>query len=178
MSEDLEVTIRSARAGDAQRLLDFWQVEVMPCDFVETDAELNDMTVAQLAPQLTAMAASPNNLLLLALAGTEIIGYLRIAAGANPATAHVGELGLLVAQAERHIGLGSALMATALDWVSEQSTLKRVQLFVQTRNLPAQKLYQKFGFILEGRLPASYRSVSGDLLETLLMAQLFNTSIS
>lgn len=173
MSEDIEVTIRSAEAADASALLAFWQTEVVPCDFVETDAALADLTAAQLAPQLTAIAASPNNLLLLALAGSEIIGYLRIAAGTNPATKHVGELGLLVATADRQIGLGSALMTTALTWVAEQSILKRVQLFVQTRNLPAQKLYQKFSFDVEGRLPASYRSQDGQLLTTLLMARLF-----
>ncbi|WP_125767539.1 GNAT family N-acetyltransferase [Lapidilactobacillus wuchangensis] len=173
MSEDVAVTIRSAEASDAAALLAFWQTEVVPCDFVETDAALTDLTAAQLAPQLTAIAASPNNLLLLAVADAEIIGYLRIAASANPATAHVGELGLLVATADRQIGLGSALMDMALTWVAEQSILKRVQLFVQTRNLAAQKLYQKFDFTLEGRLPASYRSLNGDLLETLLMARLF-----
>ncbi|WP_261807309.1 GNAT family N-acetyltransferase [Lapidilactobacillus luobeiensis] len=173
MSDALEVTLRPALPTDEGPLREFWQQEVSPCDLLLSDDSVLRLSASALADQLGALYESPNNLLLLALAGpTEVIGYLRIAAGSEPAIRHVGELGLVVATAYRRQGLGRALMATALDWAQETGLLSRLQLEVQQRNQAAQQLYREFGFQLEGHLRASYRSTSGKLIDTLLMAKL------
>lgn len=170
---DVEITIRQAIPQDAAELLRFWQTEVVPCDLLETDEFSADIPEEMMAHELADIYESTNNLLLVALEGTQLIGYLRIAASESYQRGHVGELGIIVARDYRHQGLGQVLMDEALAWVAEESSLKRVELYVQKRNLPAQKLYHQFDFVEEGELPQSFRSADGDLLSTLLMARLF-----
>ncbi|WP_125606854.1 GNAT family N-acetyltransferase [Lapidilactobacillus bayanensis] len=172
MSE-VEITIRQAIPQDAAELLRFWQVEVVSCDLLETDDFSADIPEEMMARELADIYESANNYLLVALADKELIGYLRIAAPDGYQRSHVGELGIIIARAFRHQGLGQILMDEALTWVAEASSLKRVELYVQKRNLPAQKLYHQFDFVTEGELPQSFRSKDGELLTTILMARLF-----
>jgi L-phenylalanine/L-methionine N-acetyltransferase len=47
-------------------------------------------------------------------------------------------------------GIGTALMAAAIDLADNWLNLKRLELQVFTDNAPAIHLYEKFGFIIEG----------------------------
>lgn len=170
---DVTVSLRSAEPEDAAALQAFWRQEVAPCDLITGDDATLTMSLPHLADQLAAIAATPNNLLLLAWAPErELIGYLRLAASSETAVAQVAELGLIVAADYRHQGLGRALMATALDWAEQEAPLHRIQLEVQQRNQAARRLYQTFGFQEEGHLVESYRAVSGQWLDTILMARI------
>ena len=48
-------------------------------------------------------------------------------------------------------GLGSFLLEEAIEWAQASGILRRLQLTVQTRNQAAVHLYQKYGFVIEGR---------------------------
>jgi ribosomal protein S18 acetylase RimI-like enzyme len=52
---------------------------------------------------------------------------------------------LVVNVANRRQGVGSALLAAAQDWAASRS-LRRVILEMQSKNLPAIRLSQKFGY--------------------------------
>jgi len=59
----------------------------------------------------------------------------------------IGWIGLLgVAPAFHGRGIGGRLIATALDWFAAQGVAK-VSVFTQGRNIRAQRLYQRFGFM-------------------------------
>ncbi|MFC6274903.1 GNAT family N-acetyltransferase [Levilactobacillus tangyuanensis] len=141
MSE--EVAIRLPEATEATALLDLLEQLQRESDtFVLADAA-DRMTVAQEADQLRQIQHSSRHLLLVASLGTELIGVCSI----SPTTqGHVGELGVAVAQAYWHQGIGTALVDEALYWAETASTLDAVGLTVQTRNVAAVKLYEKLGF--------------------------------
>jgi RimJ/RimL family protein N-acetyltransferase len=171
--EEIEVTLREAIPTDAAQLLEFWRQEVLPCDFLVTDDFDAAISPHILAEEIATIYESDNNLLLLAFADQDLVSYLRIAAEQSYQRGHVGELGIIVSEKFRHQGLGQALMTAGLDWVVEESQLKRVELYVQKRNKVAQKLYEHFDFKTEGELPDSFRRKDGQLISTLLMARLF-----
>ena len=56
-----------------------------------------------------------------------------------------------IPQDERNRGIGSALMAYAIDWATKGGVLTRIELYVYASNARAIHLYEKFGFRLEGR---------------------------
>jgi RimJ/RimL family protein N-acetyltransferase len=71
----------------------------------------------------------------------------------------------------RDQGVGSKLMARAVEWAKGTGVVSRVELLVFTRNEMAIHLYQKFGFLVEGRQRrAIFRN--GEYLDNLLMALL------
>jgi putative acetyltransferase len=60
-------------------------------------------------------------------------------------------------------------MQGALDWAKAAGALRRIELYVFASNAPAIRLYERFGFTIEGRRKEAVRM--GDILiDDLLMA--------
>jgi len=95
-------------------------------------------------------SSSDRGLWLVATYGGEVIGHLAITRETHPATEHVASLGIGVAKPWRGRGVASGLMAEALAW-SRRVGVSKVMLTVFPDNLPAIRLYRRFGFVDEGR---------------------------
>ena len=78
---------------------------------------------------------------------------------------------MAVAREWRGRGVGSALMAAAIDWARERG-LHKLSLGVWPHNTAAIALYRKFGFVEEGRKVKQYRRKSGELWDTIEMGLL------
>ncbi|HWN49304.1 MAG TPA: GNAT family N-acetyltransferase [Xanthobacteraceae bacterium] len=63
---------------------------------------------------------------------------------------HVGEIGISVHDEFCGRGIGSALLVALVDLSDNWLSLKRLELTVYVDNEPAIRLYQKFGFEVEG----------------------------
>lgn len=99
-----------------------------------------------------------------------IIGRLSLARDTHPASAHVADLGLMVAKEARGQGVGRALLEAACDWACS-SGVRKLELHVFPWNEPAILLYERFGFEREGYRVAHYRRVGDDVdADALLMA--------
>jgi RimJ/RimL family protein N-acetyltransferase len=102
-----------------------------------------------------------------ALAGKEIVGSLHV----QTSRFGFGELGMALAREWRGRGIGSALLAAAIDWAREQG-LHKLSLDVFPHNDAAIGLYRKFGFVEEGRRVKHIRRQSGELWDTVVMGLL------
>jgi RimJ/RimL family protein N-acetyltransferase len=79
-----------------------------------------------------------------------------------------GEIGMFVAAEWRGRGVGTALVAAAIDWAKARG-LHKLTLSVFPHNEAAIALYQKFGFVEEGLHPKHMRRASGELWDLLDM---------
>jgi len=102
-----------------------------------------------------------------AVADGAIVGQLHIEASRFG----FGELGMMVAADWRGRGVGTALVAAAIDWAREQE-LHKVTLGVFPHNEAALALYRKFGFVEEGRLRSQIRRANGELWDVIEMGLL------
>jgi len=64
---------------------------------------------------------------------------------------HVGDLGMFVHDAYQGRGIGKKLMAALVDAADRWLNLVRLELEVYPDNERAVKLYEQFGFVIEGR---------------------------
>jgi putative acetyltransferase len=108
---------------------------------------------------------------LVALQGDEVIGNIGLEQFARIRQRHVGAIGMGVATAWQGKGVGSQLLAAALDVADNWMNLHRVELTVYADNEAAQRLYRKFGFETEGRL-RDYAVRDGVFVDALFMARL------
>jgi RimJ/RimL family protein N-acetyltransferase len=104
---------------------------------------------------------------LVAVAGNEIVGSLHV----EQTPFGFGEIGMLVARDWRRRGVGSALVAAAIEWARERG-LHKLSLSVFVHNTAAIALYHKFGFVEEGRRVKHFRRSNGELWDGLEMGLL------
>jgi RimJ/RimL family protein N-acetyltransferase len=99
-----------------------------------------------------------------AVAGGELVGSLHL----DVSRFGFGEIGMAVARGWRGKGVGSALLAAAIDW-SREHGLHKLSLSVFPHNAAALALYRKFGFVEEGRRVKHFRRASGELWDSIEM---------
>jgi RimJ/RimL family protein N-acetyltransferase len=99
-----------------------------------------------------------------------IVGRLSLARDQHPASAHVADLGLLVAREHRRRGVGRELLAQAVEWARQQG-VRKLELHVFPYNEAAIALYEHFGFEREGYRKQHYRRPNG-YVDAILMAYL------
>lgn len=89
---------------------------------------------------------------LVALVNGEVVGHLGLRTFPNsPRRKHVASFGMGVHDAWQGKGVGSALVAAAIDFAGRWLNVSRMELSVFADNETAVHLYQKFGYEIEGR---------------------------
>jgi RimJ/RimL family protein N-acetyltransferase len=168
----MDVTIREAEPEDAEQIIALVQkISAEPdVDIALSLGEFNH-TIESEQAILAEFSASENSIYLVAEAGGRIVGLLNCKGGNRKTIRHVALLSMSMDKAWRNQGVGSRLMASAIDWARGTGIVSRIELLVFARNEMAIHLYQKFGFIVEGRCRrAIFRN--GEYLDDLMMALL------
>ncbi len=98
------------------------------------------------------LADAADNLIgLCACIDGRVVGSLGLFVGGHSARRrHAGELGMAVHDDWQGLGVGSALLGAAIELADRWLALRRLELTVYTDNAPAIRLYEKYGFVVEG----------------------------
>jgi len=83
----------------------------------------------------------------------QVVGQLGFEAMNNPRRKHVGHIGMAVKDAVQGQGIGSKLLAAAIDLAENWLNISRIELSVYTDNESGIALYKKNGFRIEGESP-------------------------
>lgn len=97
-----------------------------------------------------------------------LVGRLSLGRDSHPASRHVADLGLMVAAGHRRRGIGTALLAAAVEW-ARAAEVRKLELHVFPHNDAAIGLYKQFGFRQEGLRKGHYRR-GAEYLDAILMA--------
>ena len=90
---------------------------------------------------------------LVAIVDDRVVSHLGLRTfPSRPRRRHVATLGMCVHDRYQGRGVGTALMAAAVDMADNWLNLERIELEVFVDNEPAIKLYSRFGFVIEGTL--------------------------
>ena len=142
------VQIRPARPGDAASYLEMWTQVVGERRWVRTESVRYS---ARQYRKLFRDSWSDRRARLVATMWGRVIGSLTIERIDHPVNQHVATLGMAVKADWRGKGVGTALMAAAMNW-ARSAAVEKVTLEVYPGNEAARALYRKFGFEEEGRL--------------------------
>ena len=172
----------AAEPADADRVRDAALAIFGSTDMVLTQPDEFTVTVEEEAAILASRAGSATGLYLIAevdggnaleeraTRGATIIAIAGLDPMVKRRAAHNVNLGIMVAPEWRGRGVGDALMGAVMAWARANPHIRRVQLEVVATNPGAIRLYERHGFVTEGRRIACFQRVPGVFEDDLIMA--------
>ncbi len=149
------IIFREPVAEDAEKIVAFYNRVGGETTFLSFEKDEYPMSAEEQKASIESTKASPNNIMLLALDGDEIVGIGTISSSWKIKSRHSGELGIVVEKAHQGAGIGSEIIQRLIDWCKGNGITTRIQLDTRCDNEKAVELYQKFGFEIEGRIKNS-----------------------
>ncbi|TWT89766.1 putative acetyltransferase YhhY [Pseudobythopirellula maris] len=104
-----------------------------------------------------------------AKSGGELVGCLHMSTGPHARLAHRGVLGMGVTPRWRGRGIGGLLLCTLVSWAVANPTIEKLSLAVIASNARAIALYEKRGFVVEGRRVGEVKLGEGRYADDILM---------
>ena len=171
---EYELLIREAEVEDAAALVSFLNRVSVETDFTSLDGDGILLTSEEMAIFLNKQASWDNQITLLAFLNDKIAGLVNITADQRKRVRHIGDLFIVIGKKYWNNGLGSFLLEEVVEWAQASDILRRLQLTVQTRNQAAVHLYQKHGFVIEGRQERGAYIEEGDFIDVYLLGRLID----
>lgn len=100
-----------------------------------------------------------------------VVGQLGLHVEQNPRRSDCAGFGMAVHDDFQGRGIGTALLAAMIDLADNWLGIRRLELIVYVDNTAAVRLYEKFGFRVEGTL-AQFARRAGTLVDAYYMARL------
>jgi len=104
-------------------------------------------------------------------AGGELAGYLKLDPGRYVSSSRTARLQMGVRRDLQGKGIGKELLRAAIAW-AEAGAVDRIEVFVRATNGRALKLYERFGFVEEGRLRQRVRQPDGRRIDDVVLGRL------
>jgi RimJ/RimL family protein N-acetyltransferase len=161
------IRIRRAEPGDAVSLVEL--AEAVGGEegrwILATDTW---RSVSEERRYLKTVLRHPDATVIVAVDGDRVVGRLSLSRDPHPASHHVADLGLMVAESHRRQGIGKKLLAEAVVWARSVG-IEKLELHVFPWNESALRLYESFGFEREGYRKRHYVR-DDELVDAILMA--------
>lgn len=163
MTDRLPVVIRELRAEDMPAINAIHNQRSVASSTLQipftTDAERQD-----------SWRSTPSQRYVVAEHDGRVVGFAGLTLFSRR-RAHVGAIGMGVDEACQGRGVGTALMTALIDLADNWYNLRRLELQVYTDNTAGIRLYERFGFVVEGTHRAfAYRE--GAFVDAYAMARL------
>ena len=164
----MTITIRRVTTKDAAALAKLMSDPAVYGGLLQLPYPTEERWAAQLAGS---GAADKADLSLVAEQGGEVVASAGLyAPGLALRRRHVMGLGISVARAAQGQGVGTALMTALCDYADNWLNTLRIELTVYTDNEIALRLYQRFGFRIEGSF-RGYAMRDGRYVDAFAMAR-------
>jgi len=164
------LVVRSAVEADAAALLANL-AEIREGPFHVTRPGEVEPSVEEERAWIAANRDEPGRIALVAEVDGRVVGLLDFRPGQRHRIRHRGAFGMSVIQAYRRRGIGDALVTALLDWARGEPHIVKVCLAVYADNHPAIRLYEKHGFLVEGRRARDILLDDGTYADDLMMCR-------
>lgn len=171
LKDGRRVTLRTALAGDGRALNRFVREGFLTQEYLIRLPDEYHVTPWQERGRLKARMLAPDELSLIAVADSTIVGLLNTNTDKRRRARHNSEFGITVAAGWQSAGLGRAMVEALIRWAEKVPTLERLELHVVADNTAAIALYLSLGFTVEGRRPGAVKYEDGRVLDDQLMCR-------
>lgn len=148
-----DYTVRRATVDDAEQMVEHMKrIVVEPDNGIVRSGVDEVMSVEEERTTLRELETADNSILVVAVTpDNHVIGVTGFIGGKRRALRHTGSIGIAIDKEWRSKGVGTAMMQFLIDWARGTGIITRMELEVNTNNERAVHVYQKVGFVVEGR---------------------------
>ncbi|MHB1394499.1 MAG: GNAT family N-acetyltransferase [Clostridia bacterium] len=164
------ISIRKIRVSDSEQLINLMNEVAGETDFLTFTKGAIKTTVEQQNAYIQKVVESMNSIIFVAEYNSFLVGMLDFSAPPNERTRHCGEFGMLVRKEYWGKGIGKSLVRELIEWAKQTNIIAKINLKVREDNIRAIKLYENFGFKVEGLVTKAFK-VNGKFYSTRLMGQ-------
>ena len=168
------IAIRHATAADVADMRLVFEQVASEGIYLGAEPPFTDADRVQWAKSVEGYISSEASLCLVACRTTEVVGVLYLKP-TYPTQIQRLNLGMYVARDARGQGVGTRLVAEAVEWSKKRAEAKKLYklyLEVWPWNHGAIKLYSRFGFVKEGYHPRQWSRKSGEQWDSMSMGLL------
>jgi RimJ/RimL family protein N-acetyltransferase len=162
------VLIREAVKEDATELVAYLHKIGSESNFLTFGPGELSVSVSAEEVMLEESRNANNKIMILALVGNKVIGCLHFSGGDRARIQHTGELGVSVLKDYWGQGIGTAMVQELIDWAKDSNVLRKLNLRVRSDNYSAVHVYEKLGFVQEGRITRGF-FISGQFYDLICM---------
>lgn len=166
------IVIREAQKSDAAQLIHVVKEYIEESEFIPYSKGEFDPSLEEEEKWVQSFLDSKNSLLLLAVHQGNIIGNIDFTGLQQKVMYHVARLGMGMLSEWKGLGVGSALLDSALRWAKNDSPLEVIYLEVYANNNNrGLALYKKYGFEESGKRKDIFKVDDNTYIDEIIMTQ-------
>lgn len=142
--------IREIRIGDVENFNHLLDNVINQSDYLLFNPGEHQISIQNQTLFLEEMITTANSTIIVAELNDSLIGYVTLKGGTTNRNNHAAKLAMGLLPSFRNKGIGFKLLQETEAWAVRRQ-LHRLELTVVTENEPAYRLYEKFGFRVEGK---------------------------
>ncbi len=167
-----ELVLRTALPRDAWAVVDFRKHAAATSRYLIAQPEEYHRSSWQERSHLKRVLKTEDQVYILAEDDKgDIIGLITTQVFRRKRTRHIIEFGIAVHSSWRGSGLGSLMLEELIRWAETVPSLEKIELHVHANNVGAIKLYQRYGFDIEGRRKAAFKYDDGTYMDDIIMGR-------
>ena len=167
---NIRYIVRSAIEGDAKNLSEIRVQIDGETEYLDREKGEGYIDEAGFKQVIKEDTESKNNLFLVAEVDGRVVGFSRCEGNKLKRTAHKVEFGVCVLMEFWGCRIGQNLLTESVHW-ADTNGIKKINLSVLETNDKAIKLYEKYGFEVEGVLKNDKILSDGNYYHTILMGR-------
>jgi RimJ/RimL family protein N-acetyltransferase len=166
-------TVRTAQSEDAAAMVAWAKAAFATTETVLTMADEFTFTEEEERSIIEARAQSPLEIMLVTLIEGQVVAIAGLEKERRRRILHNVTLGIMIDERYRDQGIGHAMMRVMMDWARANPAIERVCLAVMSHNDRAIRLYERHGFVEEGRRVKHMQPLTNWLIRSRLPGALF-----
>jgi putative acetyltransferase len=156
------VTIRPIEPRDVDAYIGVFEEVAAEGRWIGTELPIPPARIDRLRSSAT--MPTDDQFTAVAVAGDEVVGFAHVSIDRGR-----GYLGMAIVGASRGLGIGRRLLEPCIDWARDVGAHK-LDLEVWPHNTAARRLYERAGFVVEGRRRRHWRRRNGELWDSIEMS--------
>jgi RimJ/RimL family protein N-acetyltransferase len=165
-----KIIIRKGVAGDARQIIQHTKTVLQENPFVMGTA-IEEFSVSVEEEREWINSHDEKGLLLVAEAEGQIIGLLNFKRSSHKKFSQNGTFSMSIQEKYTNNGIGSLLLNGLLKWAKKDHKVEKIYLEVFANNDRAIHLYQKLGFLEEGRKKNHVKQGTAEYVDEIIMSQ-------